>query len=52
MTQIHPIKLGFITCYLLASGNQYILVDAGYPKKKPCCGNSYRKSKSIPAILN
>lgn len=34
MTEIHPIKLGFVTCYLLASNNHYILVDAGYPKKE------------------
>lgn len=33
MTRIHPVKLGFITCYLLESNNHYILVDAGYPKK-------------------
>ncbi|MFO7965671.1 MAG: MBL fold metallo-hydrolase [Desulfobacterales bacterium] len=34
MTRIHPVKLGFVTCYLLESDSSFILVDAGYPKKE------------------
>ena len=34
MALIHPVKLGFVTCYLIESDNHYILVDAGYAKKE------------------
>jgi glyoxylase-like metal-dependent hydrolase (beta-lactamase superfamily II) len=34
MIQIHPIKLGFVTSYLVESEKGSILIDAGYPKKE------------------
>ena len=34
MTHIHPVKLGFVTCFVVESVNGIILVDAGYPKKE------------------
>jgi hydroxyacylglutathione hydrolase len=34
MAQIHPIKLGFVTSYLIESDHHFILVDAGYPGKE------------------
>ncbi|MFW9993300.1 MAG: MBL fold metallo-hydrolase [Candidatus Odinarchaeota archaeon] len=31
---ISPIKLGFANCYLVKTGDSYILIDTGYPRKR------------------
>jgi len=51
MAIIHPIKLGFVNCYLVESDNHYILVDAGNPNKEEALWRFLETKKISPSAI-
>jgi hydroxyacylglutathione hydrolase len=51
MAAIYPVKLGFVTCYLVESDNHYILVDAGYPNKEKILWKFLEKKGIAPTDI-
>ncbi len=51
MTTIHPIKLGFVTSYLIESPKGAVLVDAGYAKKENHLWKFLQKQNIDPSAI-
>lgn len=46
-----PIKLGFVNCYLIKTGDGYILIDTGFPRKRKDLETALKNAGCTPGTL-